>query len=133
MEASLSELDSYQTACIIAGILEDKLAKDIVILNINKISVMADYFVICSTETSTQLRAVSEIILKELKEKFDRSPKNEGRDSVGKWYLFDYGDVILHVLHKEAREYYAIEKFWSHAFVIEENEWQLEYKKMYKK
>lgn len=133
MEVSLSELDSYKTACVIAGILEEKLAKDIVILNISKISVMADYFVICSTETTTQLRAVSEIILKELKDKFNRSPKNEGRDTVGKWYLFDYGDVILHVLHKEAREYYAIEKFWSHAFVVEDNDWQLEYKQSYKK
>ncbi|MEW5819394.1 MAG: ribosome silencing factor [Cyanobacteriota bacterium] len=123
----MDQLNSYQTACIIAGIIDEKKASDIVILDISKVSIMADYFVICSTETSTQLRTLSEHIIYDLKHNFQRITKSEQKDLSDKWYLLDYGDVIVHVLHQEAREYYAIEKFWSHAFVVEENKWKEEY------
>lgn len=124
----MTKLDSYQIACVIAGILDEKKAKDIVILDISRVSIMADYFVICSTDTSTQLRALGDLIALELKQKYERTPRGEQKDSSGKWYLFDYGDVIVHILHKEAREYYAIEKFWSHAFVVDSEEWLKVYK-----
>lgn len=45
-------------------------------------------------------------------------------DAKNRWNLLDYGDVIVHILHKEERETYAIEKFWNHAFSISENEWR---------
>jgi ribosome-associated protein len=125
----LTELDSYQTACVMAGILDEKKAKDIVILDISRVSIMADYFVICSTDTATQLRALSDIAILELKQKYNRPPKSEQRDKSGKWFLIDYGDVVVHLLHKEAREYYAIEKFWSHAFVIDREKWIEEFEK----
>jgi len=125
----LSELSSYQTACILAGLMDEKKAKDIVILDIGRVSIMADYFVICSTDTSTQLRALSDVITLELKKKFERTPRSEQRDKSGRWYLLDYGDVVVHLLHKEAREYYAIEKFWSHAFVIDREKWLEEFQK----
>ena len=124
------ELSSYQTACTIAGILDEKKATDIVILDIGKVSILADYFVICSTDTSTQLRALGEVLTLELKQKYSRTTKNEQRDKSGKWFLYDYGDVVIHILHKEAREFYAIEKFWSHAFVVEEEKWLEEYKQV---
>ncbi len=125
----MSELSSYQTACILAGLMDEKKAKDIVILDIGRVSIMADYFVICSTDTSTQLRALSDVITLELKKKFERTPRSEQRDKSGRWYLLDYGDVVVHLLHKEAREYYAIEKFWSHAFVIDREKWLEEFQK----
>jgi ribosome-associated protein len=109
--------------------MDEKKAKDIVILDIGRVSIMADYFVICSTDTSTQLRALSDVITLELKKKFERTPRSEQRDKSGRWYLLDYGDVVVHLLHKEAREYYAIEKFWSHAFVIDREKWLEEFQK----
>lgn len=126
----LTELTSYQAACVIAGILDEKKTKDIVILDISRVSIMADYFVICSTDTSTQSKAVSEVLLYDIKHKFNRMPKGEQRDNSGKWVLLDYGDVILHILHKEAREYYALEKFWSHAFIVYQEQWLKEYEKV---
>lgn len=123
----MTTLDSYQTACVLAGLFDEKKAKDIVILDISRVSIMADYFVICSVDTPTQLKALSDVVLLDLKKKFDRVPKGEQKDKSGKWFLFDFGDVVLHVLHKEARDYYAIEKFWSHAFVIDQQKWREEY------
>lgn len=124
---SLTELSSYQLACLVAGMVDDKKASDIVILDISRVSVMADYFVICSTDTSTQLRALGDLLVVELKNNFNRPIKSEQRDKSGKWYLFDYGDVVVHILHKEARDYYALEQFWSHAFVVDQEKWQNQY------
>ena len=59
-----------------------------------------------------------------IKELFSRSPVRMENDIKNRWNLLDYGDVVVHILHKEERETYAIEKFWSHAFSIPENEWK---------
>ena len=128
----MKELNSYETACVVAGLLDDKKASEIVILDISRVSVMADYFVICSTDSQTQSRALKEILSLELKNKYNRMPKNDQKDQSGKWVLFDYGDVVIHILHKEAREYYAIEQFWSHSFVINQDKWLEEYKNVQK-
>ena len=125
----MNQLDSYQTACLAAGLLDDKKAKDIVILDISRVSVIADFFVICWTDTSTQLKAISEVVLKDLKTKYNKLPLREERDARGKWYLIDFGDVIIHIMHKEDRNFYAIEKFWSHAFVVDKEDWEKEFKK----
>lgn len=128
----MKELNSYETACVVAGLLDDKKASEIVILDISRVSVMADYFVICSTDSQTQSRALRELLSLELKNKYNRMPKNDQKDQSGKWVLFDYGDVVIHILHKEAREYYAIEQFWSHSFVINQETWLEEYKNVQK-
>ena len=58
-----------------------------------------------------------------LKKHFDRLPIRSENDIKNRWNLLDYGDVIVHILHKEERETYAIEKFWNHAFSISQDEW----------
>ncbi|OGI21817.1 MAG: ribosome silencing factor [Candidatus Melainabacteria bacterium RIFOXYA12_FULL_32_12] len=106
--------------------MDNKLAKDIVILDISNVSIMADYFVICSAETTTQVRALSSSIREKVKELFGRIPAGDESDARNRWNLLDYGDVIVHVLHREEREFYAIEKFWSHACTIDEETWMKE-------
>ena len=59
-----------------------------------------------------------------IKEIFSRSPLRVENDARNRWNLLDYGDVVVHILHKEERETYAIEKFWNNAFSINENEWR---------
>ena len=124
----MEELSSYKFASILARILDDKLAKDITILNISNVSMLADYFVICSAETNTQVKALTENVRERVKHLFGRIPAGEENDLKNRWNLLDYGDVIVHVLHKEERETYAIEKFWSHAFKVERNDWEEESK-----
>ena len=124
----MEELSSYKFASILARILDDKLAKDITILNISNVSMLADYFVICSADTNTQVKALTENVRERVKHLFGRIPAGEENDLKNRWNLLDYGDVIVHVLHKEERETYAIEKFWLHAFKVERSDWEEESK-----
>lgn len=120
----MEEVSSDKFASVIARLLDDKQAKDIKILNISNISVLADYFVICSSETSTHVKALTNYVREKVKEHFGRIPIGEENDLKNKWNLLDYGDVIVHVLQKEERETYAIERFWNHAFCVDETEWK---------
>lgn len=117
------ELTSYKFACIVARFLEEKIAKNISILNISNVSSFADYFVICSAQTNTQVRALTENLADKVKQTFARLPIGRENDVKNRWNLIDYGDVIVHILHQDERETYAIEKFWNHALSIPEETW----------
>ena len=117
------ELTSYKLACIVARILDEKIAKDITILNISNVSSFADYFVICSAQSNTQVKALTENLADKIKQTFSRLPIGKENDAKNRWNLIDYGDVVVHILHQEDREAYAIEKFWSHAFSIPRDTW----------
>ncbi len=117
------EVNSYRFACVIARILDNKLAKDITILNISNVSVMADYFVICSADTTTQVRALTSTIREKIKDLYQRIPIGEESDERNRWNLLDYGDVVVHILYKDERQFYAIEKFWNHACTIDQEDW----------
>ncbi len=119
----MKEVTSDKFASVIARILDDKQGKDIKILNISNISVLADYFVICSSDTSTHVKSLTGYVREKIKDYFERIPIGEETDTKNRWNLLDYGDVIVHILHKEERETYAIERFWNHAFCVETEEW----------
>lgn len=118
------ELESKKFACIVAQYLDDKLGKDITILNISNVSSLADYFVIVTGDSTPQVKALMETVKDKVKATFSRLPLRQENDIKNRWNLIDYGDVVVHILHKEERETYAIEKFWSHAYSISENEWR---------
>lgn len=118
------DVSSDKFASVIARILDDRQAKDIKILNISNISVLADYFVICSADTATQVKSLTGYVREKIKDHFERIPIGEENDMKNRWNLLDYGDVIVHMLHKEERETYAIERFWNHAFCVSEDEWK---------
>lgn len=122
----LKEVDTYKLTSVIARIIDSKLGEDITILNISNVSVFADYFVICSAKTSTQVRAITGHVKETVKKLFGRLPSGEENDKKNRWNLLDYGDVVVHVLHKEERETYAIEKFWNHGFKVDEEKWMTE-------
>lgn len=121
-----NQIDSHKLACVIAQILDDKLGKDITILNISHVSSLADYFVIVSGDSTPQVKALMETVKDKIKKHFARLPLRNENDMKNRWNLLDYGDVVVHILHKEERENYAIEKFWSHAFSITEEVWRKE-------
>lgn len=122
----MEEISAYKFACTIARALDNKKGQNIAILNISNVSVLADYFVIASADTSTQVKAMSEFVKEKVKEIFQRKPCGDEKDTKNRWNLLDYGDVVVHVLHREERETYAIEKFWNHAFTVEEEKWMSE-------
>lgn len=110
------DVDSKTLACMIAKTLDDKLGKDITILNISNVSSLADYFVIVTGDSTPQVKALMNNTKDKIKEYYGRSPVRMENDAKNRWNLLDYGDVIVHILHKEERQTYAIEKFWSNAF-----------------
>ena len=120
------EISTEKFASVVARILDDKLAKKIVILNISQVSSLADFFVIASGDSPTQVKAMTETLQERVKTLFKRLPKGVERDLKNRWNLVDFGDVIVHLLHREERETYMIEKFWNHAFCIPEEQWKAE-------
>ena len=104
----MKDISSDKFASVIARILDDKQAKDNKILNISNISVLADYFVIRSSDSSTHVKALTGYVREKVKDYFDRIPIGEENDTKNRWNLLDYGDVIVHVLHREERETHAI-------------------------
>jgi len=98
-----------------------KKALDVTILDLSGLTVIADYFVICSGESTTQVKAFAESIVEELAKKRKKPLGVEGA-SYSHWILLDYGDVVIHVFEKETRAYYNLEKLWMDAKIIEIDE-----------
>lgn len=119
----IDDVDSKKLACVIARALDDKLGKNITILNISNVSSLADYFVIVTGDSTPQVKALMENTKDRIKKLFSRVPLRVENDVKNRWNLLDYGDVVVHILHRDERETYAIEKFWSNAFSIPESEW----------
>lgn len=97
---------------------DDKKAMNIVALDLQGISLVADYFVICHGNSDTQVQAITTEIRKQVAEAGGQVRGIEGLDSA-RWVLLDLGDVIVHVFHRDEREYYNIERLWSDAKVVE--------------
>lgn len=97
---------------------EDKKAINVVALNLKEISLVADYFVICSGNSDVQVQAIATEVRKQAEKSGARIRGMEGMDSA-RWVLIDLGDVIVHVFHREERDYYNIERLWSDAKVVE--------------
>jgi ribosome-associated protein len=104
--------DSTELVELIARIADDKLAQDIVILDMDSVVGYTDYFLICSGNTPRQTQAISDEIEYRLKHDEGRLPhRGEGRQE-GNWILLDYVDVVVHVFTPEARAFYRLEQLW---------------------
>lgn len=114
-----SNVDSKELAWQIAEAASDKKAQDIVLLKVSDISYLADYFVLVTGFSPTQLRAIAESIEEQVEEKFNLQPMRVSGKKEGNWVVQDYGDVIVHTFLPEDREYYNLEAFWGHAERIE--------------
>jgi len=108
------ELEPKEIVEIAASVAADKQASDIIIIDIGNISVMADYFVICSGQSSRQIETIVESIEDKLRGFKVRKIGLEG-DRDKSWILLDYGSVIIHVFTEEQREYYKLERLWADA------------------
>ncbi|MNN51208.1 Ribosomal silencing factor RsfS [compost metagenome] len=91
---------------------------NIVTLDLKGISLIADYFVICHGNSDTQVQAIATEIRKRTQEVGTEIRGIEGMDSA-RWVLMDLGDVVVHIFHRDEREYYNIERLWSDAKVVE--------------
>ncbi|WP_145332221.1 ribosome silencing factor [Paenibacillus xylanexedens] len=111
-------VSSKELMNIVVTAADDKKASNIVALDLNNISLVADYFVICHGNSDTQVQAIATEIRKQAHAAGATIKGIEGMDSA-RWVLMDLGDVVVHVFHRDEREYYNIERLWSDAKVVE--------------
>jgi len=114
-ETSSAELSSLELAQRCAEFALDKKAIDPVILDLRKVSSIADYMVICSAQSEPQIKAIANGVEKSLKEDFGRYTHAVDGFPTSQWVVIDYGDVMLHIFHEQRRSVYALEDLWSDA------------------
>jgi ribosome-associated protein len=96
--------------------MEEKKASEILVMDLRKIkNAVADFFVICSGNSDTQLEAISESIEEEIHKANEKPAKRLEGIANGEWVLMDYFDVVVHIFIKEKRHYYGLEELWGDA------------------
>jgi len=98
----------------VVEVASDKQAVDIVLLDTGNVCSFADYFVICSGDSSRQIDAIREEIVHVLKREGVKLHHYEGNTDSG-WLLLDYGGIIVHIFAPEERDFYQLEKLWGQA------------------
>jgi len=96
------------------AIVKDKKAKDIVLLNLKKISSVADYFIICSGDSSLHMRSIAQALEEKLKEKGIKQLNR--KDFLNNlWVLLDFGSLVVHIFSEKGRSFYQLERLWTDA------------------
>lgn len=103
-----------ELATLAAKTLDSKKGLNIKALETGALTTLADYFVICTANSSTQVKALSDACEKELKEAGEPPHHVEGHRG-GTWVLLDFSAVVVHIFMEEAREFYSLERLWSDA------------------
>jgi ribosome-associated protein len=110
-------LEALELARQAVDVASDKQANNIVLLDVRDICSFADYFIICSGESSRQIRTISDEIEKTLKQEGVLPHHREGGMDSG-WLLLDYTDVIIHIFSAEERDYYKLDDLWQEAKTV---------------
>ncbi len=103
-----------QLALAAAEVCDEKKAKDIVVLDVRKVTTISDYFIICSTSNERQARAIAEDLRLKMRDLGRSEMGVEGLQD-GRWVLQDFADFVLHIFHESQREFYDIEGLWADA------------------
>jgi ribosome-associated protein len=106
--------ESRSKALIAAEAASAKKAGDIVILEVEPLIGITDYFVICSGNTERQVKTIADEVMRQMLENGLKPYRREG-ERENRWVLLDYLDIVVHIFHVEEREFYSIERLWRDA------------------
>jgi ribosome-associated protein len=110
--STMAATDSARRLAEIAALAAaDKLAQDVVAIDVSERLPLTDCFVIASAPNERQVQAVVDNVEEKLRAEDVKAVRREGTQEA-RWVLLDYGDVVVHVLHSEAREFYGLERLW---------------------
>lgn len=101
--------------------LDSKKAQNIKVLQTEEVTILADYFIICTASSTTQIKTLSDEVGHVLEEKGEPPLRTEGYRAGG-WVLIDFGAIVVHIFLKEAREFYNLERLWNDAAIVDINE-----------
>ncbi|MPM19976.1 Ribosomal silencing factor RsfS [bioreactor metagenome] len=107
-----------EMALVIAKALDDKKGGDIKVLETEKLTTLADYFVICTATSTTQVKALADACEKAMKEAGEAPHHIEGHRG-GVWVLLDFSCVVVHIFMDEARKFYDLERLWRDAAQVD--------------
>ena len=99
---------------IISNLIQDKKGFDITIINVSKLSTLTDYFILCTSESVPQTKAIMDYIYKKLREVGWR-PNNLEDTKTLEWVAMDYFSIVIHIFNDETRKYYQFERLWGDA------------------
>lgn len=102
---------ALELSAIAAEAAADKLAEDIVALDVSETLVITDVFLLCSAANDRQVKAIVDAV-EEALDKIDVDPVRREGEREGRWVLLDYVDIVVHVQHSEERSYYGLERLW---------------------
>lgn len=108
----------FELAELAAKTLSAKKAENISVLEITDLTVMADYFIICTGTSNTQIKTLTDAVEAALEEAGETVGHIEGRGN-GSWVLMDFGCIVIHLFMEEARTFYDLERLWQDAKKIE--------------
>jgi ribosome-associated protein len=111
------DLDAGQFARDLVDAITDKKGSDVVLLDVQSVSVLADHFIICSGDTERQVKAIADEIVQRAQEEGFKPQHIEGSPNSG-WVVLDYGTLIVHVFLPSQRDYYGLEELWSDAALV---------------
>ena len=100
----------------ISELMLEKKALDIIIIDVRNITTLTDFFVVCTSESEPQTRAITNHINQKMKEEGVKSWHIEGYEHL-EWVLVDYVNIVVHIFSKNAREYYEIERLWADGII----------------
>jgi ribosome-associated protein len=107
-------MTSRNLAKKIAALSFTRKASDVTLLDLRKVTDVADFFVICSADSDTQVKAIADAVMDGLADA-DIYPWHREGVSQKQWILLDFVDVVVHVFHKDVRTFYGLEKLWGDA------------------
>lgn len=101
--------------------LDSKKASEICVLKTDEVTILADYFIVCTATSTTHIKTLSDEASKTLTEKNEPPLRTEGYRNGG-WVLIDFGSVVLHIFLNEMRQFYDLERLWSDAARVDISE-----------
>ena len=111
-------MESKELVDLVAKACDDKRAEDIVLLDMQNVSLIADYFLICEGTNERQVQAIAREV-KDIADEQNMEVKRMEGFEQARWVLVDLGDLVCHVFHRDERQYYNIEKLWGDAPQLE--------------
>ena len=111
-------MNSYEMALLLAKTLDSKKGQDIKVLKTEELTTLADYFVLCTATSNTQITAMSDACEEEMEKHGERAHHIEGHRG-GTWLLMDFSSVVVHVFTDEARKFYDLERLWADAQAVD--------------
>jgi len=115
-----------ELAILAAKALDGKKGEEIKVMEVTELTTLADYFVICTGGSNTQINALCDAVEEKLEAEAGEKPLHREGHRGGIWVLLDYGCLVVHVFNSEAREFYSLERLWSDGKPLDMSEILLE-------